>query len=381
MLPTSRFAFILLIGLSFTALSLSAQRNPRKVEQEWKTDKSNYRVDSLNEFLTLLPRDGILPIDAPEFWNKNESDAHYFPHEPVIALEFDGIARAYPLSILMFHEIVNDKIGDRPVSITYCPLCNAAIAFDRKLILNDKEFLLDFGTSGMLRNSDLVMWDRQTETWWQQFTGEGLVGNLAGVQLDILPSFQISYQDFFDRFPEGQVLSTATGADEETMEMYGTNPYTTYDSIGKKPFLFKGKIDKRLPAMERVVNIRVNGKDKIYPWSILSKKRVVNDQFEGESVVLFHAENTRSVLDSKAIETGRKIGSVTVFIPEVEGQTLTFKEKRGDFIDKETKSKWDITGRCYEGKWKGKSLVPMYYGNHFAFAWFAFHSDAEIYQK
>ncbi len=155
-----------LVILSFTTM---AQQNPKNLDVDWKTDTSN-RIASLEEFTALLVPDGIPPIDKPEFWNVEEAAKIFFEHEPFIVIEIEGEAKAYPLSILTYHEIVNDMLGGVPISVSYCPLCNAAIVFDRRLTFKGTEMLLDFGVSGMLRNSDLVMWDRQTESWWQQFT-------------------------------------------------------------------------------------------------------------------------------------------------------------------------------------------------------------------
>jgi hypothetical protein len=255
-------------------------------------------------------------------------------------------------------------------------LCNAAIAFDRRLNFNDDQWLLDFGVSGMLRNSDLVMWDRQTESWWQQFTGEALVGELAGAQLTILSSMLISLKEFIDTYPNGLILSTETGFNME----YGTNPYTGYDDPGiTQPRLFKGEVDSRLPAMERVFDVFINGKYKIYPLSLISREEVINDTFQDQHLVLFYTSKTVSVLDEREIADSRTIGSVTVFIPEVNDQLLTFKKEGGGFKDDQTGSGWTITGKCIAGKLKGEELWPITHGNHFAFAWFAFHPDSEIF--
>ena len=124
------------------------------------------------------------PIDNPTFVEIKDADEWLEALEPVISFELNGDARAYPLQILMWHEIVNDTVGGTPVSVTFCPLCNSAIVFDR----NFNDLVLTFGTSGMLRNSDLIMWDRQTETWWQQLTGEGIIGQLAGHKLTFIPA-------------------------------------------------------------------------------------------------------------------------------------------------------------------------------------------------
>ncbi|MCA1759066.1 MAG: DUF3179 domain-containing protein, partial [Bacteroidales bacterium] len=201
---------------------------------------------------------------------------------------------------------------------------------------------------------------------------------LTGAQLEIIPSMLISLGEFFESYPNGLLLSTETGIARE----YGTNPYTSYDNLeNKQPRLFKGKVDDRLPAMERVIDIEVNGKYKIYPFSEISKKQVVNDEFRGQPVVFFHTQKTVSVLDENDISKSKQIGSVTVFNPRIEEKLLTFKKTNKGFIDNETGSVWSITGKCISGELKGKELRPVPHGNHFAFAWFAFHPKSEIYKN
>lgn len=353
-----------------------AQNNPKNLDIDWKTDLST-RAVPLEEFTTLLVPDGIPPIDEPRFWDRETARQHFFLHEPVIAVSINGLARAYPLSILTYHEIVNDRIGMKTISVTYCPLCNAALVFDRALTFKGKPYLLDFGVSGMLRNSDLVMWDRQTESWWQQFTGTALVGELTGAKLNVIPSMLISLEEFFEAYPDGNVLSTETG---HFME-YGTNPYTGYDDPGNsRPRLFDGTVDQRLPAMERVIDVHVNGKYKVYPLTAIREAEVINDTFQGQHLVLFHTTKTVSVLDDRQISASRNIGSVTVFLPEAEGQALTFFREGEVFKDRQTGSSWTIAGKCISGELKGSSLLPVVHGNHFAFAWFAFHPDSEIHE-
>lgn len=351
-----------------------AQQNPRGLELSWLTDTSMHIVP-LDEFTALLQRDGIPPIDRPLFWEAEEALLQLFIHEPVIAVAIDGMAKAYPLSILMFHEIVNDEINGRYFSATYCPLCNAALVFDRELAYDDSTYLLDFGVSGMLRMSDLVMWDRQTESWWQQFTGEALVGKLSGAELNIIPSLLISLEEFFEAYPNGMVLSSETGH----FRVYGTNPYTDYDDLQNTPRFFKGEIDERLPAMERVIDIHVRGKYIVYPLGIIQEKQLINDHFMGADFVLFHSSKTVSVLDKGTIADSRQIGSVTVFSAELDGQTLHFRKTGNNFTDDLSDSVWNIAGQCIEGAFKGRQLKPIAHGNHFAFAWFAFRPDSEVY--
>ena len=367
--------YLFLLSLVILSNTAMAQQNPKNLDLDWKTDTSK-RIVPLEEFTALLMPDGIPPIDKPEFWDIHTASQAFFEHEPVIIIEIAGKAKAYPLSILTYHEIVNDTLGGTPIAVTYCPLCNAAIVFDRRLSHDGKEDLLDFGVSGMLRNSDLVMWDRQTQSWWQQFTGSALVGELVGEELTYLPSLIISLGEFIETYPEGLVLSTNTGHDKK----YGTNPYTGYDNLeNSQPRLYKGEVDSRLPAMERVVDVQVNGNYKIYPLSVISREKVINDTFGGQSLLILYTSKTVSVLDEKNIAESRKIGSVTVFRPEVNGELLTFKKKGSQFVDEQSGSSWSITGKCIAGMLKGEELLPVVHGNHFAFAWFEFHPDSEIY--
>ncbi|MBN4051987.1 DUF3179 domain-containing protein [Cytophagaceae bacterium AH-315-L13] len=356
-----------------------AQEYYRNVDQKWATDTTIHDVP-LFEFKVLLKRDGIPPIDDPKFWYKDRADSAFFEHEPVISIAIDGMAKAYPLSILMFHEIVNDSLNNVPITVTYCPLCNAAIVFDRRLSFKGIDYLFDFGVSGMLRNSDMIMWDRQTESWWQQFLGECLVGKLKGAQLTLLPSMLISYEEFTKSYPKGQILSTETGIDSDEEAPYGTNPYENYDDLANnQPRLFKGKVDDRLPAMERIININVNGTDIIYPLSIINKKGVINDNPHNYPVVIFFQSGVVSVMDKSEIKNSKDVGAVTVFSPGINGSTLTFIKTSEGFKDVQTQSLWSLTGKCIEGQHKGKQLTPIVHGNHFAFAWFAFKPECEIY--
>ncbi|MEJ2412389.1 MAG: DUF3179 domain-containing protein, partial [Anaerolineales bacterium] len=194
------------------------------------------------------PRDGIPPIDNPRFESVSSADGWIEDLEPVILLAHEGETRAYPLQIMTWHEIVNDEIGGDPVLVTFCPLCNTALVFRRPMIGAET---LTFGTSGNLRYSDLVMWDRQTESWWQQFNGEAIVGDLTGTQLDPLPAAIISWADFKTNHSDGIVLSKDTGFNRS----YGRNPYPGYDNINNHPCAFQGSLDGELPPMARVVGV------------------------------------------------------------------------------------------------------------------------------
>jgi hypothetical protein len=313
------------------------------------------------------PPDGIPAIDDPVFESVNEADEWLGEDWPVMLFELNGDARAYPLAILIHHEIVNDVVADRPVAVTFCPLCNATIAFDR--ILPDGT-LLDFGTTGNLRNSDLVMYDRQTKSWWQQFTGEAIVGELTGTQLEFLPSQIIAWSDFKTSHPDGKVLSRETGSNRP----YGLNPYSGYDSINNSPFLYEGDLDGRLPPVERVVAIQLGGIDVAYPFTVLSEILVVNDEVAGVPVVVFWKEGTRTTFGN----SDRDVGSTGVFQRQIDDQILTFQAEGEGYKDDQTGSLWNIFGEAIDGPLVGQKLESIVAGEHFWFAWAVFRPDTIV---
>ena len=370
-----------LILISINVLAFSQIKNPKNIEYEWRTNQTNTIID-LSEIQAVLPRGSFPKLDFPKFISHKESKSHYFKHEPVIAVEINGEAKAYPLSILTMHEISNDIIGGVPVLPAYCPLCNTAVVFDRRLKVDGEEHLLEFEVSGMLRKSNLIIFDFLTESWWQQLTGEAIAGEFAGKELSYIPSVIISYEEFFNRYPEGKILSPKTGFDAQ--KRYGTNPYEKYDDINSVPysrFFDEKKIDKRLPAMERIINIRDKDKYKIYSYSLIKKQGVINDKFENNDIVIFYQGGTVSILDEKLITKSKDIGSVTVFNPMLNNKLLIFKKEGKIFKDELTSSEWDITGLCYNGELQGSQLEPIIHGNHFAFAWFAFIPNLKYIQK
>jgi hypothetical protein len=337
----------------------------------WKTDFSRHTVP-LDEISSGgPPRDGIPPLDAPKFLWLAEGDAFLKPQEPVIAFAHNGEARAYPIQILIWHEIVNDVVGGTPVTVTFCPLCNTAIAFDRTL----DGRVYDFGTTGNLRHSDLVMWDRQTESWWQQVTGEAIVGELTGKQLALLPAAIVSWEAFKEAYPHGQVLSRDTGFPRD----YGVNPYAGYDDADEPPFLFNGSADKRLPPKERVITVSLSGEDAAYPWPVLEMERAINDSVGGAPIVVLWQAGTLSPLDKRSIQASRDIGAATVYRASVDGRRLTFRADGDGFVDAETGTRWTLLGRGTRGPLAGKQLEPVISANHFWFAWAVFKPQTRVY--
>jgi len=378
----SRFLFLLAF-LSICAFSVDKVQgqlhNPDHIEFAWSTDTSN-ALTPLSEFEVIVARNSFPVLNYPEFVGEEEGLKDFFIHEPVISVNINGEAKAYPLNMLTMHEMSNDSCGGVPILPTFCPLCNSSVVFDRRLKHNGKEYLLDFEVSGMLRHSDMVMVDKQTETWWQQLMGEGLVGELAGAELDIVSSMILSVGEFFDHYPHGKILSHHTGQAVESM--YGHNPYVHYDSAGHKPYerYFNHEdLSDKLEPMERIVSVRGNEGYRIYAFSDISDSVVINDEYDGKKIVILYEEGAVSVLDEEDITKSKTIGTATVFFTRIDGQYLTFKSVGGEFFDNETGSQWDIGGLCLEGPLKGKELIPQSHTNHFAFAWLSFNPDSEIY--
>jgi len=313
------------------------------------------------------PPDGIPPLDNPNFDPIAQGDEWLADVQPVIALVVGDQARAYPLAILTRHEIANDEIAGLPVAVTFCPLCNAAIVFKREV---DGE-VLRFGVSGNLRNSDLIMWDNKTLSWWQQFTGEAIVGDLTGTQLEMIPAQLVSWQDFKAAYPNGTVLSN-------NGRSYGQNPYAGYDS-SPRPFLFTDTPDPRLPATERVLGYFSGDTAVAYPLPVIVELGVIEDNIDGQDVVIFYEPGQVSALDQSIIADSKEVGSAGMFRPEVGGQKLTFSYEEGVITDNETGSEWDVFGRAIEGELAGAQLQPILSHTHFWFAWAAFRPDTRVY--
>ena len=320
------------------------------------------------------PKDGIPAIDSPNFDNIQTASSWINALEPVIAVEVDGIARAYPLQILTYHEIVNDKINDTPLTITFCPLCNSSIVFDRR----NGAYVLDFGTTGLLRMSDLVMYDRQTESWWQQFSGKAIIGQMVGAELKRIPSAIVSFDTFSKGFPDGMVLNRDTGHSRP----YGRNPYAGYDRIDQTPFLFDRQVDDRLLPMERVLTVSFDKVTRAYPFELLKRDRVINDEIAGNSIVIFAGGELYSTLDASNIVESRHLVEATAWgrIPAGASKALNFEVKRGQIHDTQTGSQWNALGQAIMGEMKGTQLKVVESGVYFAFAWLAFHPDTEIYR-
>jgi len=275
----------------------AALADPNFWKNEWpQTDFSKTSVDSWVEIMSGGPgKDGIPALDDPDFVSADRI-TKIDPREPVITVEMDGVTpRAYPIRYLTWHEIVNDRIGDVPVAVTFCPLCNSALTFDRRVAGQT----LRFGVTGKLRNSDMIMYDVQTQSWWQQAQGLAIVGALTEAELELIPSWMESWADFTARNPQGLVM-----AEPAYNRAYGRNPYRGYDSL-TRPFLYSGDPPPHgIDALARVVRVG----DRAWPMLRLADAGEIREA----GVTINWQAGQASALDTDAIGQGRDVGSIRV---------------------------------------------------------------------
>ncbi len=361
----------------------------RAIAPAWRTDLARHTVPLGEIRPGGPPRDGIPPIDRPVFAPARDAPGYLSEDEPVVVLELDGERRAYPLSILILHEIVNDVVGGVAVAVTYCPLCNTGIAFRRTV----DGRTLRMGTTGLLRHSNLIMWDDATESWWQQATGEAIAGELAGRVLDFIPVRIASWSSFRDAFPDGEVLTRDTGFERS----YDLPPYGGYDASAE---LIRELSDGSLSPVERVVSVSWGGSRVAYPFGLLEETPIVHDVVGGRRIVVLYAGGTLSpfakrpifefdligsvVASGETVEVDpasierRSVGSAAAYEPYAAGMELTFEDRGGVITDRETGSSWDILGRAVAGRLAGSRLPAVEHGNHFWFAQRLFFPDTIV---
>lgn len=238
------------------------------------------------------PRDGIPSIDSPEYLPISKVD-YLKDDDLVLGLELNGIAKAFPIRILIWHEIVNTEFEQDPVVVTFCPLCGTGMAFLSQATATAPaekgkgEQVIDFGVSGLLHNNDMLMYDRQTDSLWSQIPGKAVSGPMAGARLKRLSVTHIPWTQWKREHPKGEVLSTKTGA----LRDYNDDPYKGYDKIEKLLFPISRE-DKRYTNKELVLGLEQNGKSKAWPISELTKKTknskatVITDSFDGKPITI-----------------------------------------------------------------------------------------------
>lgn len=300
------------------------------------------------------PKDGIPSIDNPKF--VSAQDATFVSGDDlVIGLRLNGETKAYPLSIMVWHEIVNDKLGDIPVAVTYCPLCFTNQVFERKI--NGVE--VEFGTSGKLYNSNLVMYDRYTDSQWSQALGAAITGEMAGHELKRIPFDVVRWSDWESLYPDTLVLTTDTGYSRP----YGSDPYGDYYTDSRVIFPVENN-DDRLHPKELILGFNDQNTHKAYKLTDLESKKIINDQMDDKKMLLV------SLFPSMA----------RAFDRTLDGQVLDFEFSNNKIIDRQTNSEWNIDGMAVSGSLQGKQLSRIVFNPGFWFEWVAFHPDTEIYQ-
>ena len=301
------------------------------------------------------PKDGIPSIDNPKFAPVSESQ--FVPDTTfVIGLDINGEKRAYPLFIMVWHEIVNDSIGGVPVAVTYCPLCFTNQVFER--VIDGKE--VEFGTSGKLYNSNLVMYDRLTDSYWSQALGVAITGELTGYELKRIPFDVISWADWKTLHPDTLVLTTETGH----IRSYGVDPYGDYYTDPRILFPVEHE-DDRMHPKELILGFHESDVYKAYKQDDVESAIVINDIFNNKPMMLVSLFSG----DSRAFDR------------TVNDKVLTFDFVDNVIIDLESKSKWNYDGVATSGSMEGIQLVRLPFNPGFWFQWVAFHPDTEVYES
>ncbi len=346
----------------------------------WETDFGRMAEGvTMDQFVRALAgRDLIPPIDAPRFLPVTEVD-FLSPVEPVIAVEVGGQWRAYPIQILIWHEIVNDTIAGEPITVTFCPLCYTSVVFDRRL----GGRVLDFGVTGYLRRSDLVMWDRQTETWWQQASGHALGGELVGEILTIRHSQLTSWATFRDTHREAEVLSRETGHSRD----YGTNPYPGWDDTVRNPFLEGDQLEvcegdpECIDPKERVGVLLEAEETVIYRFSeVAAAGSLAHDRVGGTPVVVWWLPEVASALDSQLLEQGDQVGTMVAFDRRLDDLTLDLTLRNGILVDRQTGSGWNAFGEATHGPLEGERLRRLVMDTPYWFAAASFAGGLRVWQ-
>lgn len=258
--------------------------------------------------------------------------------------------------------------------MTYCPLCNSAVTFERTIGGEETTF----GTSGSLYFANLVMYDRATESLWNQIDGRAVVGMLAGEQLTQIPSTMVAWSEFRDSRPDALVLDRErTGA----RRSYGTNPYTGLDDPDGQPFLFRGDVDVRARAMQRV--IALESEDTAAAWTLEAVSgddptHVTHADVGEQPLVIFWKKGQASALETSDVAGGRDVGTVGVYTPIVDDEALTFRADGASFVDDQTSSLWNVLGEAIDGPMAGTKLEPIIFVRTFWFSWSTFRPDTQL---
>lgn len=315
------------------------------------------------------PQDGIPSIDNPKFQSVDEADKILEDSELVVGLDINGDIRAYPLQILVWHEIVNDVVGGKPVAVTYCPLCFTNQVFNRTL---SDGSTVEFGTSGKLYNSNLVIYDRKSNSLWSQALAEGIVGEYSGVELERIP-FDVAYwKEWKKLYPESKVLSRDTGS----VRPYGADPYGDYYTNDLILFPVAND-DKRLGLKEIIIGLENENQYKAYRLQDIEAKKAINDVIgQNKKIGLVSLEPFMVRVFDRVIDD--------VIGDNEEGKKMVvdlfYNTSDNTLIDRETGSELNFEGKFIDGPLANKELKRIYMDQGFWFEWAAFHPETEVYQ-
>jgi hypothetical protein len=349
-----------IIAVAVANISSFPLKNSLDVEQTANSKTQNAGANHIVPLDKIVsggpPQDGIPSIDNPKFVSIAEADQFLQDADQVVGLDLNGDIRAYPLQILVWHEIVNDIVGETPVAVTYCPLCFTNQVFNRTV--DGKT--VEFGTSGKLYNSNLVMYDRTSNSLWSQALGQAIVGKHAGVKLDRIPFDVAFWKEWKQLYPDTKVLSRDTGSTRP----YGADPYGGYYTSSELFFPVSNK-DDRLGLKEIIIGLENSGLYKAYKLQQIEDSKVINDRIGNKSVALFSLYPFM----------------VRAFDSTINGQNVEFlyDQNSGKITDKQTGSEWNFDGISTAGAMTGKHLTRLPFDEGFWFEWVAFHPETELY--
>ncbi|KXX70189.1 hypothetical protein AVL50_15100 [Flammeovirga sp. SJP92] len=354
----------------------SAQINRVGVKSEWATNVDNSSI-SLYEYEKLVPREAFQSIDNPRFYNEESAQEEYSEEANVVVVAAGREFKAYPLDFLMFHQVINDRIGGMPIAITYCPLTDAVEVYERRFQYKGVQRELTLSPSGMIRKSNIILYDEQSESWWQQYNGKSYTGAFKGHELVKYPSLRITMGQYYENYKYGLVMKFN---ERDELLPYGKNPYYRYDNVlVEKPLYLNYMPSERLMPMERIVAVELLNDHVIYPLEDVQKRGVINDKPLDMYIAVFYDNASTSMLEGRDIKSNKKIGSVAVYSTFHDGQSLTFTKEGNLFKDEKTQSVWNFSGRCIEGEMKGQQLKMLNFSQNFSFPELDFYPNSLIY--
>jgi hypothetical protein len=308
-------------------------------------------------------RDGIPALNRPATVTAGAADQFLAPDALVVGVSLGGQSRAYPHNVLWWHEIVNDELGGRPITVSYCPLTGSGMAYDP--VIGGQS--LSFGVSGLLFDNNLVLFDRGTESLWSQMRTQGVCGNFAGTPAPLIPVTQSTWEGWRALHPETSVVSFNTGFSRN----YNQYPYGTYDQLGDNSLLFpQSFIDARRPMKELVLGINQGGTARAYPYGILGERAAVNDAVGGRAVLVVFDRRTEMAVAFEREVAGRRLS-----FQAVEAEAFPFHLR-----DSETGTLWNLTGTAVSGPQAGSRINQLATYSAMWFAWASFNRNTELFE-